>query len=262
MEIILPKGKRKNKNPLLIILIVILGIYGGYTTIINLQSPNEIITNGENVTIEIDGNSKIELSDKKVNAPIDNKSKEIKQLDIITVDTVDGGFIDESYDADKDGKGETFPIDTPEAFRDATLNKCISMGNIFGSQCVSLARAYWFSYADRTFSTCGTGKASGAWNCKEQNAGDEFLLITSPNQIQAGDWIIFNGGEYGHVGMALGEIKDGYVALLGENQGGHWCADGGSATNIVNISIKNFVGAYRPKIYDKTPDVPDLSFAK
>ena len=61
--------------------------------------------------------------------------------------------------------------------------------------------------------------------------------------------------------MALGKPNKGYVALLGENQGGTSCADGGSATNIINISLKTFKGAFRPKIYD-LPKVPDTGIVK
>ena len=75
-------------------------------------------------------------------------------------------------------------------------------------------------------------------------------------KIQSGDWLVFNGGQYGHVGMALGPVVNGYVALLGENQGGGYCQGGGAATNIINISIKNLIGYYRPKTYVKPEPKP------
>lgn len=56
--------------------------------------------------------------------------------------------------------------------------------------------------------------------------------------------------------MALGPVKNGYVALLGENQGGRYCQGGGAATNIINISIKNLIGFYRPKAYVKPAPAP------
>ena len=56
--------------------------------------------------------------------------------------------------------------------------------------------------------------------------------------------------------MALGPVKNGYVALLGENQGGRACEGGGAATNIINISIKNLIGFYRPKAYIKPEPKP------
>lgn len=96
-------------------------------------------------------------------------------------------------------------------------------------------------------------------NCAEQNAGNDFLIFwkNDASKIQAGDWLVFDGGQYGHVGMALGPVTNGYVALLGENQGGKACDGGGAATNIINISIKNLIGFYRPKAYVKPEPKPE-----
>ena len=96
-----------------------------------------------------------------------------------------------------------------------------------------------------------------AWNCKEYNAGDEFELIYDAKNLQTGDWIIFSSGEYGHVGMAMGSYNNGYISLLGQNQGGTACDGGGAATNIINISLKSFVGAFRPKTYIKPEPKPE-----
>ena len=131
------------------------------------------------------------------------------------------------------------------------------MDGYFGSQCVDLYAAFQLSYANRWPDVCGTGAARGLWDCKEQNAGEEYELIYDPNALQAGDWVIFGGGQYGHVGMALGPTTNGYVALLGENQGGAFCNGGGAATNIINMSTKTFLGAFRPKIY-VVPEEPKV----
>lgn len=217
----------------------------------NIEQPTEVV---------IDNSSAIELSEEQVEAVIETEDGEIEIVSAPTVETVDGGeIITDGLDLDANGRGAYYPTETPQAFKDATINKCVIEGNAYGAQCVSLALAFWRNYAERNFSTCGTGAASGAWNCKEQNAGHEFDLITKIEDLQAGDWIIFAGGKYGHVGMALGKAKNGYIALLGENQGGGDCGAGvgGSATNIINISLKGFKGAYRPKIYQTMPKVPD-----
>ena len=96
-------------------------------------------------------------------------------------------------------------------------------------------------------------------NCYEQNAGDDFEVYWKQDAlgVQAGDWLVFDGGQYGHVGMALGPVSNGYVALLGENQGGRACEGGGAATNIINISVKNLIGYYRPKAYIKPEPEPE-----
>lgn len=189
---------------------------------------------------------------------------------IPTVDEVDGGMfkdkdtgvsVTEGMYADL-GWSEWYPTSSPEAFRDATLGHCIYANNYFGAQCVSLSRVYWWSYADRDVSTCGTGMAKGMMNCADENAGDDFLVYwsDSKDKIQAGDWLVFDGGQYGHIGMALGPVSNGYVALLGENQGGRACEGGGAATNIINMSVRQLIGFYRPKAYVKpepTPPTPE-----
>ena len=221
--------------------------------------------------------SKIVVSDEQMPAYIEGDQGEIVEEDMIpTFDEVDGGQfkdidtglseVDGEYH-DLGAAIETFDTSTPEAFKDATLGKCIIANNYFGAQCVSLARSFWVSYADRDVSTCGTGMAKGMMNCAEENAGDDFVVYWahSKNEIQAGDWLVFDGGQYGHVGMALGPVVNGYVALLGENQGGHSCGEnvGGSATNIININIKNLIGFYRPKAYIKpVPVTPDTGIVK
>ena len=185
-------------------------------------------------------------------------------MEIPTVDEVDGGMFEDEdtgvSNADGEyadlGAVETFPTSTPEAFRDATLNLCIYASNRYGAQCVSLARSFWWSYANRDVSTCGTGMAKGMMECSEQNAGDEFLVFWGSNGIKDGDWLVSDGGQYGHICMALGEISEGYVACLGENQGGRACEKGGSATNIINYNIKNVIGYYRPKAYIKPTPIP------
>ena len=140
-------------------------------------------------------------------------------------------------------------MSSPQAFSEATYGRCIDLDGYYGSQCVDLFAAFNLSYANRWPDVCGTGAARGLWDCRDKNAGEEYELITDPTALQAGDWVVFGGGAYGHVGMALGPYNDGYVALLGENQGGTPCAGGGAATNVINMSTKTFLGAFRPKTY-------------
>lgn len=210
----------------------------------------------------------LELSSEQIPAELTNDLGEtIIDDNIPTVEEVDGGqfkdkdtgvSVTEGMYADL-GWSETYDVSSPEAFKNDTLGKCIIANNYYGAQCVSLARVFWWSYAERDVSTCGTGMAKGMMNCAEENAGDDFDIYwsDSASSIQAGDWLIFDGGKYGHVGMALGGNNNGYVALLGENQGGKACAEGGSATNIINISLKNLIGFYRPKAYEQPSPDPE-----
>lgn len=225
---------------------------------------------GATININIDAqnyNASIHYSDEQQPAAIENDRGEIVEEEVPTVEEVDGGRFEDAFtgvstvegDYSDLGWAETYNVSSPEAFRNDTIGKCIYANNKFGAQCVSLARVYWWSYADRDVSTCGTGMAKGMMNCAEQNAGDDFLIYWKADAggIQAGDWLVFEGGQYGHVGMALGPVSNGYVALLGENQGGRACEGGGAATNVINISIKNLIGFYRPKAYVKPEPTPE-----
>lgn len=239
---------------------------------------------GVSMKFTIDAENKraiLEYTPESIPAIIEGDKGEITIEEVPTVESVDGGLfrditdglsITEGTYADL-GWAETYDVSSPEAFKNDTLGKCIYANNYYGAQCVSLARVFWWSYADRDVSTCGTGMAKGMMNCADQNAGDDFDIYWKEdyNEIQAGDWLVFDGGRYGHVGMALGHVVNGYVALLGENQGGSACDGGGAATNIINISVKGLIGFYRPKAYiqpepepepEPTPVAPDSGIIK
>lgn len=232
------------------------------------------IANGEEHTVEAQIELNYKISETPVPAYIqDDKGAILEDDTIPTMEEVDGGMFEDadtgvsSADEYEDLGSviETFDTSTPEAFKNATLNRCVYANNRYGAQCVSLARSFWWSYADRDVSTCGTGMAKGMMQCADENAGDDFVVFwpDAVDDIQSGDWLVFNGGQYGHVGMALGPVVNGYVTLLGENQGGHYCEGGGSATNIINLNIKNLIGFYRPKAYIKvTPIAPDTGKCK
>lgn len=225
---------------------------------------------GAAININMDAqnyNATIQYSEDQQPALVEDGQGEIVEEEAIpTVEEVDGGRFEDAFtgvstvegEYEDLGWAETYNVSSPEAFRNDTIGKCIYANNKFGAQCVSLARVFWWSYANRDVSTCNTGMAKGMMNCAEQNAGNDFDIYwkADAGKIQAGDWLVFEGGQYGHVGMALGPVSNGYVALLGENQGGRACEGGGAATNIINISIRNLIGFYRPKAYVKPEPKP------
>lgn len=149
-------------------------------------------------------------------------------------------------------------IGTPESYTNHVINEAIDVDNRYGCQCVDLFSDFHYAYTGRWLSTAGTGAAYGLWDARDYNAGSDYTLITDPKQLQPGDFVILGGGEYGHVGMATSNYDNGYVALLGENQGGIRCKNGGSTTNIIRISLSNFRGAFRPKIYIKETPKPKV----
>lgn len=237
--------------------IALLGIAAGCGLGVNIN------TDVSNNTITISAGFSMELAEEQIPAIIeDSEGEEVIEGNIVTVEEVDGNqLINECPEGEECGQGKYIyaPTDSFTAFKDYTLGNCFDVDGYYGGQCWDLAALFWENYTNdgRVLSTCGTGAAKGTWNCKEQNAGEEFDLIYNKENIQAGDWIIFGSGQYGHVGMAMGSYNNGYVTLLGQNQGGANCENGGSATNIVNISLNSFVGAFRPKSYIKPEPQPE-----
>ena len=213
------------------------------------------ITHTETGETVIDISATIELAKEQVPTILETSDGEV-EVSVPTVELVESNQIIDEGELDF-GQGEWHDISTPEAYKNSVYGKCIDLDGKWGSQCVDGFADYNYQYTGRWLSTCGTGSARGLWECSEYNAGTEYELITDPLALQAGDWIIFDGGQYGHVGMALGRYNNGYIALLGENQGGTPCPGGGSAFNIINMSLKTFKGAFRPKIYIKPEPTPE-----
>lgn len=234
-----------------LILVFVMALCAGFLI---AGHPNEegYITLSGDVTITEDTKEFIKYSQEKMKAYVTDEFGNEVEVDVPTVDSVD------SETAIESGQGAYIyaPTDSYSSFKNYTLGKCWNTDGYYGAQCWDLGDLFWQNYAGRNLSTCGTGAAKGAWNCKDYNAGDEFELIYDKTKIQAGDWIIFSSGTYGHIGMALGNYNNGYVTLLGQNQGGGTCDGGGAATNIINISLASFSGAFRPKTYEEPEPTP------
>lgn len=206
--------------------------------------------------VTIETNYAIELADEQVPALIENADGEIEEVLVPTVEQIDSKQSIDDLKLDF-GQGAYHDISSPDAYKNAVINLCIDLDGLYGAQCVDLMADFHYSYTGRWLNSCGTGAAYGLWDCRYENAGDDYELITDVTQLQPGDWVIFGGGQYGHVGMALGYYNNGYVALLGENQGGAACNGGGAAANIINMSLKTFRGAFRPKTYVKPAPAPE-----
>lgn len=239
-----------------------IALIGGGFALNFVVRPNSEVERKTGTTIEV--NAQIELPE---TITIEGQGG-LDDIEVYPyVDSVDGGqFYEELPENVEDGQGlgaiEQVDTSSVSAFVKDTLGKCILGGNSYGYQCVSLANVFWYNYTGRAVSTCGTGLAKGMMNCPDTNAGSEFSVIWSANDIIAGTWVVTGGSYTGHVCMALDKPVNGYVKCLGENQGGKSCGEGtlGSATNIINLSIKNFIGGYIPKAYIEIPEVlPDTS---
>lgn len=237
-----------------------------------------IIAGGIGITLAINtNNGKFEVKIDYAPEPAMIKGLGEYGEDIPTVNDIDGGGMFQDITNIENGEpslyyelGAMEQVDTSsvQAFVQSTLNRCIVANNYYGAQCVSLARAFWWDYAGYDVSTCGTGLAKGMMNCADENAKDKFKVIWNKDEIIPGTWIVLDGKTTGHICMALTSPNGDYVQCLGENQGGIPCEGGigGAGTNIINLSIKNFIGGYIPLTYipkpQPTPLPPDTGIVK
>ena len=266
------KSKSEKKGIWKIILPIIIAILGGIGITVAINTT-------ENGGIKV----QIEYAPEVIPALIENDEGEVFEDETIpTVEDIDGGGEFQDKDTGLSisegdvyyelGAIEWVDTSSPEAFKESVYGRCIIANNVYGAQCVSLARAFWWDYAGFDVSTCGTGLAKGMMNCADDNAKDKFKVIWDVNEIQNGTWIVLDGSWTGHICMAMGPVKNGYVACLGENQGGNSCPGvAGAAANIINLSVKNFIGGYTPYDYivpepepepEPVPDVPDTGIVK
>lgn len=260
------KAKKKNLKPWIVALIILLAaLFAGAGVKLKIDADSLMATIDyapEAEEVEVTDESKIEK--------IDGGQGEVKVdgEEIPTVETVESNgpvndlSVVECPEGEECGRGATYPtldISSPQAFANATLGQCIDVDGYYGAQCWDSMAAFWYNYTGRTLSTCGTGAAKGtiADGCWQKNAGSEFTMIWDAKKIQAGDIAVYSGGEWGHIGMAMGGYNNGYFTLLGQNQGGKSCPGGGAAGNIINLSTKNFIGAFRPNIYIKPEPKPE-----
>lgn len=235
------------KSVLIAIATLVLGLLVGGGIGLNIAPDGDV---------SIETNYAIELADEQVPALIENADGEIEEVLVPTVEQIDSKQSIDDLELDF-GQGAWNDISSPEAYKNAVINMCVDLDGVWGAQCVDLMADFHYAYTGRWLNSCGTGAAYGLWDCRYKNAGDDYELIADATQLQPGDWVIFGGGQYGHVGMALGYYNSGYIALLGENQGGAACNGGGAAANIINMSLKTFRGAFRPKIYIKPAPAPE-----
>lgn len=216
---------------------------------------------GEEFVLKV--GTKIDYADEKVPTLIQTSDGEIEVTDEpATVDFVDSGKVDECPSESEEcakGAGNLpyLDITSPTTVYNSVINQCVDFDGAFGSQCFDLMAYFHYVYTGRWLSANGTGAAYGIWDAREyNNQGNEYELIYDTHSLKAGDWVIFHNGYYGHVGMALGGYNNGYVALLGTNQGGPACAGGGAVANVINMSLVSFSGAFRPRIWIQPEPTP------
>ena len=152
------------------------------------------------------------------------------------------------------GQGSVYSVDASsyDAFRNNVINHGYDIDNYYGFQCWDGAALLW-QQIGRDLSTGGTGAAKGCWtHARDKNAGSDFDVVTSQNNLRRGDVIVFGGGQYGHIGFVDRINGDGTINVLGQNQNG---GVNGSPFNVIRMSLGNFLGAFRFKRWNIEPPV-------
>ena len=135
---------------------------------------------------------------------------------------------------------------TYQQFRDATLGNGYNVDKAYGNQCWDFCALLWWQYG-LTLHTGPKGWASECWTVSRTlNAVPPFTQVTSISDIKRGDCVVFKGtSNYptGHIAFADEDYKDGMPRMnfLGQNQGQGRL----NPSNIANISLANFIGAFR-----------------
>ena len=239
--------------------VVLIGAIGGIigaTVSLNVEqgkvSATITYSESQEVTPELtEGLSDVEYGQGEIKVD----GEEIKTVEAVEsngpVTDVDNTSCPEGEECGRGANVPSLDVSSPQAFANDVLGRCLDIDGYYGAQCWDEMAAFWLNYVGRTLSTCGTGAAKGtiADGCWQKNAGDEFTMVWDKTQVQPGDIAVYSTGTWGHIGMAMGYYNNGYFTLLGQNQGGASCPGGGAAGNIINLSTRDFIGAFRPNIY-------------
>jgi len=158
----------------------------------------------------------------------------------------------------------TYNIDITsyDTFKKDVEGKGFDPDGVYGIQCFDGANLLW-KLLGRSLSSGGTGGAYGTFanvTARVANAGNDFDIITDITQIKRGDVVVFNTTlcAYGHIGYSDGDIVNGSIPILGQNQGGKLGAMPGSEFSVKSFQTKHILGAFRlknwhPCIENKNP---------
>lgn len=163
---------------------------------------------------------------------------------------------------------DNIPITSYDAFRNAVIGKAF---DVDGSptdqpyQCYDGAAILW-KQLGRSLNT-GGNDAKGTWlNARDENAGNDFHLITNINDVKRGDVVVFdynatnfNATYYddagnlrkpGHIAYADNDYAATHTLnIFGQNQLGK-----PYFTVQQNVSVDSFLGAFRLKTWEMPPN--------
>lgn len=127
----------------------------------------------------------------------------------------------------------------------------------YGNQCWDVCALLWYQYGLRL--QTGNGKAWGCWVLKQDdNARPPFSKVTRLQDVKRGDCIVLGqAGSYatGHICFADEDYNGSiYLSCLGQNQGQG--ISSGTPSNIVRMSMNQFLGGFRNSNWTVTPPTP------
>lgn len=152
-------------------------------------------------------------------------------------------------------------------WRTNTLGQGYDVDGIYGCQCWDYTAEFWYNVGfPQNYPLTGPNQAAyECWTVNRNNnisyGGTQYFdLITSLNDIQAGDVLVWNysaSWPAGHIAFA-DESYDGsgYIWVLGQNQGGSPLPQGGTLVDRQHLPVTNFLGAFRYKAWHTTPPTP------
>lgn len=168
------------------------------------------------------------------------------------------------------------PTNTYLAWKTAVAGNGYDADGSYGDQCWDLTAEFWHNVGFPTGYPL-TGPNHYAYECWTVNRNNNiayggttyFDLINSLSDVQQGDIVVFNGTQSnpaGHIGFADEDYdpsKNGYIAILGQNQGSGGIPPavvnpaGGTTANVKDLYVvDDFLGAFRYKAWHTTPPTP------
>ena len=173
----------------------------------------------------------------------------------------------------------TLPINTYLAWKTAVSGNGYDADNQYGDQCWDLTAEFWYNVGFPAGYPL-TGPNHSAYECWSVNKDNNisyngvtyFDLIYNLNDVKQGDVIVWNGDANfttGHIGFADEDYDgSGYIAVLGQNQGSGGTPppisnpSGGTTANVKKLSTNNFLGAFRYKDWQPSPQPVTISSHK
>lgn len=165
----------------------------------------------------------------------------------------------------------TLPVDSYSAFRNSVLGNGYDADGYYGDQCWDLTAELWNNVGfPEGYPLTGPNEyASECWTVsKDQNTSYNntvyFDLIENLSDVKRGDVVVLRGDAAfptGHIGLADEDYRfgTGMLKILGQNQGTGGeptpisNPDGGTTANVKELSVGEFLGAFRLKAWEEAP---------